>query len=241
MIKGENFRDRHIGPNEHEIKDMLSLTGAASLDALTEQVVPSDIRLNHTLNIPPALTEREYLALINEKAGKNRVFRNHIGQGYYGTFTPSPILRNIFESPYWYTAYTPYQAEISQGRMESLLNFQTMVADLTALPIANASMLDEATAAAEAMNMCHASNPERKVFFVSDNVHPQTIAVVKTRAKWLGLTVKEARELGPDEAEVSFVARYRIGGASAVRMQERSRFVRENGRWYYVAGELVGK
>ena len=195
MITGENFRDRHIGPNEHETKDMLSLIGAASVDALIGEVVPAAIRLDHTLRIPAALGEREYLALIGEKAGKNQVFKNHIGQGYYGTFTPSPILRNIFESPYWYTAYTPYQAEISQGRMESLLNFQTMVCELTGMELTNASLLDEATAAAEAMHLFFAARGKEKVnagankLFVDENVFAQTLDVLLTRAEPIGVEV----------------------------------------------------
>lgn len=195
MIKGENFQDRHIGPNEHEIKDMLKTVGVASVDALIGEVIPGGIRLDHTLNIPAALSEREYLALINDKANKNQVFRNHIGQGYYGTFTPSPILRNIFESPYWYTAYTPYQAEISQGRMESLLNYQTMVCELTGMELANASLLDEATAAAEAMHLFFAARSKEKTaagankLFVGEGVFKQTLDVLITRAEPIGIEI----------------------------------------------------
>lgn len=195
MIKGENFRDRHIGPNEHEIKDMLSLVGTPSVDTLIGEVIPSDIRLNHTLNVPGALSEREYLALIGDKAAKNQVYKNHIGQGYYGTFTPSPILRNIFESPYWYTAYTPYQAEISQGRMESLLNYQTLVCELTGMELANASLLDEATAAAEAMHLFFAARSKDKVkagankLFVDQGVFRQTLDVLITRAEPIGVEI----------------------------------------------------
>lgn len=195
MIIGENFQDRHIGPNESEIKDMLNTVGAASVDALIDEVIPSDIRLHNELNVPSALGEREYLALINEKAEKNQVFKNYIGQGYYGTFTPSPILRNIFESPYWYTAYTPYQAEISQGRMESLLNYQTMVCELTGMELANASLLDEATAAAEAMHLFFAARTKEKVqagankIFVGNGVFKQTLDVLITRAEPIGVEI----------------------------------------------------
>jgi glycine dehydrogenase len=173
---------------------MLSAIGAASLEELTAQTVPAGIRLGTRLHLPAALSESEALAELKGIAGKNRVNRSFIGMGYCGTITPPVILRNILENPGWYTQYTPYQAEIAQGRLEALLNFQTMVSDLTALPMANASMLDEATAAAEAMYMCASSNPDRKVFFVSDNCHPQTIAVVKTRAKWIGVEVVVGEE-----------------------------------------------
>ena len=209
MIKGENFQDRHIGPNENEIKDMLSTVGAASVDALIEEVIPTDIRLNHTLQIPTALSEREYLTLINEKAAKNQVFKNYIGQGYYGTFTPSPILRNIFESPYWYTAYTPYQAEISQGRMESLLNYQTLVCELTGMQLANASLLDEATAAGEAMHLFFAARTKEKVsanankLFVSEDIFKQTLDVLITRSEPIGVEVVTG-----SVAEFNFGAEY---------------------------------
>ncbi len=195
MIRGENFQDRHIGPNPQEVKEMLDAVGADSLDSLISEVVPADIRLNRTLHIPDALSEREYLELIAGKAAKNKLFRNFIGQGYYGTFTPSPILRNIFESPYWYTAYTPYQAEISQGRMESLLNFQTMVCDLTGMPIANASLLDEATAAAEAMHLFYGGRVREKAqagankMFVDKGVFAQTLDVLITRAEPIGVEI----------------------------------------------------
>lgn len=195
MIQGENFQDRHIGPGSREMNEMLDAVGANSLDSLISEVIPEDIRLNRTLRIPEALGEREYLELIADKAAKNKLFRNFIGQGYYGTFTPSPILRNIFESPYWYTAYTPYQAEISQGRMESLLNFQTMVCDLTGMPIANASLLDEATAAAEAMHLFFGGRSREKVqanankMFVDRGVFAQTLDVLLTRAEPIGVEI----------------------------------------------------
>src|SRR6195952_1418657 len=187
--QAREFQQRHIGPNEHETKEMLETIGVASLDELIDKTVPKDIRFDKALDVAGPVSEHQYLEDLRKTASKNKVFRNYIGQGYYDTITPTVILRNLFENPGWYTQYTPYQAEIAQGRLESLLNFQTMVSDLTALPIANSSMLDEATAAAEAMSMCHAANPDRTHFFVSDNVHPQTIAVVKSRAKWLGITV----------------------------------------------------
>ncbi len=185
----DTFPRRHIGPNTADVAQMLALLGVDSLDALIEQTIPADIRLKKPLNLPAALSESQALAQLHSMAMKNKVFRSFIGMGYYDTITPPVIQRNILENPGWYTQYTPYQAEISQGRLEALFNFQTMISDLTALPVANASMLDEATAAAEAMHMCASSNPDRKTFFVSDNCHPQTIAVVQTRAKWLGIRI----------------------------------------------------
>ena len=192
----DTFPRRHIGPSETELKAMLATVGVASLDDLITQTIPAAIRLPKPLNLPAAQSESEALASLRALASKNKVHKSFIGMGYYGTITPPVILRNILENPGWYTQYTPYQAEISQGRLEALLNFQTMIADLTALPLANASMLDEATAAAEAMNMCYSlrgGEPgavgHRDTFFVSERCHPQTIAVVQTRAKWLGIKV----------------------------------------------------
>ena len=147
------FQRRHIGPNEADAQLMLATIGVSSLDELINRTVPASIRIKGKLNVPAAISEFEYLGELKKEAEKNKLYKNYIGQGYYGTITPSVILRNIFENPGWYTQYTPYQAEISQGRLESLLNFQTMVTDLTGMPIANASLLDEATAAAEAMAM----------------------------------------------------------------------------------------
>lgn len=179
-----SFRNRHIGPNDQDTAQMLRVIGVSSLNELIDKVVPSDIRINDLPNIPEALSEYEYLNLIKSIAQKNKLYKSYIGQGYYNTITPPVILRNLFENPGWYTQYTPYQAEIAQGRLESLLNFQTMVCDLTGLEIANASLLDEGTAAAEAMTLLyHAQNGKRKSFFVSAAVFPQTIEVLETRAK----------------------------------------------------------
>lgn len=189
------FISRHIGPNEAETKQMLSTIGESSLESLVSKTVPSSIRMNQQLSIPPSMSEYEYLQHIKEISLKNKVFRTYIGQGYYDTITPSVILRNVFENPGWYTQYTPYQAEISQGRLESLLNFQTMVSDLTGLPIANASLLDEGTAAAEAMTMFFNSlnrdhdHITRPKFFVDQDTFPQTIDVIITRATPVGIEV----------------------------------------------------
>src|SRR6266481_1902270 len=186
----DSFARRHIGPNEEEVRAMLRDVGFDSLGALIDATVPKDIRLKRQLNLPEAKSEGEALVELRAIAQKNEISRSFIGTGYYDCITPPVIQRNILENPGWYTAYTPYQAEIAQGRLEALLNFQQMIIDLTALDIANASMLDEATAAAEAMSLCHAVVPNRKTFFVADNCHPQTIAVVQTRAKPLGIEVK---------------------------------------------------
>src|SRR5262249_48258299 len=164
--------------------------GFDSLDALINATVPKNIRLERELNLPEAKSEADALAELRAISKKNRAAKNFIGAGYSDCITPPVIQRNILENPGWYTAYTPYQAELAQGRLEALLNFQSMIVDLTKLDIANASLLDEATAAAEAMALCHAAVPDRETFFVADNCHPQTIAVVLTRAKPLGIEVK---------------------------------------------------
>ncbi|WP_147652796.1 aminomethyl-transferring glycine dehydrogenase [Vulcaniibacterium gelatinicum] len=189
------FLERHIGPNDAEIAHMLRVVGHDSLEALTDAIVPAGIKSKEPLALPAPLTEQEALAKIRAIAQKNQVFRSFIGQGYYGTHTPNVILRNILENPAWYTAYTPYQAEISQGRMEALINFQTMCADLTGMEIANASLLDEATAAAEAMTLAKRSGKSKSnVFFVSERVHPQTLAVLRTRAEPLGIELVVGRD-----------------------------------------------
>jgi glycine dehydrogenase len=194
--QANEFIPRHIGPNEADTKKMLQTIGADSLEQLVRNTVPPAIRMNHSLNIPTAMSEHEYLQHIKEVSLKNKVFKTYIGQGYYDTITPSVILRNIFENPGWYTQYTPYQAEISQGRLESLLNYQTMVSDLTGLHIANASLLDEATAAAEAMTMFFNTlnkqdHIERPKFFVDKEIFPQTKDVLLTRAVPVGIEIVE--------------------------------------------------
>ena len=186
----QTFVHRHIGPSESEIARMLEVVGVDSLDALVAEVVPENILLKEPLAIDKSRSEEDMLAELKEIAGQNQVFRSYIGQGYYGTLIPNVILRNILENPAWYTAYTPYQPEISQGRLEALLNFQTMVAELTALDIANASLLDEGTAAAEAMTLAKRSSKSKSnTFFMSMYCHPQTQEVVLTRAEALGYEV----------------------------------------------------
>jgi glycine cleavage system P protein (glycine dehydrogenase) len=184
------FVGRHIGPDESEVSAMLKVVGAADIDSFIDQVVPAAIRMDRELELPAARNERVLLRDLREIAVKNKVFRSCIGMGYVGTVTPGVILRNVFENPQWYTQYTPYQPETAQGRLEALLNFQTMVCDLTGLPLANSSMLDEGTSAGEAMSMCVAIlRDKRKVFYVADDCHPQTIAVVQTRAESIGVKI----------------------------------------------------
>src|ERR671926_1243952 len=187
----ESFVPRHVGPDERDVAEMVKFLGFSSLDALIDATVPRKIRMRHPLNIPKGVTELEVLTYFRALAAKNQVFRSFIGMGYSDCVTPPVIQRNVIENPGWYTAYTPYQAEIAQGRLEALLNFQTMVSDLTGLEVANASLLDEATAAAEAMQMAHSlkGNDEKKIILVSDACHPQTIDVVRTRAGARGIRV----------------------------------------------------
>src|SRR5205809_877387 len=186
----DDFSRRHIGPNENETADMLREVGFENLGALIDATVPKNIRLDHELNLPEAKSEHDALTELRTISKKNKIDKSFIGAGYSDCITPPVIQRNVLENPGWYTAYTPYQAELAQGRLEALINFQQMIIDLTKLEIANASMLDEATSAAEAMALCHASVPDRKIFFVADNCHPETIEVVRTRAKPLGIEVK---------------------------------------------------
>lgn len=189
----DHFVNRHIGPNSQQVKEMLATIGVDSLEDLISQTVPHNIRRKDKLNLPEAQSEYNYLRELKKKAAKNKVFRSYIGMGYYNTIVPAAIRRNILENPGWYTQYTPYQAEIAQGRLEALLNFQTMVSDLTAMPVANASLLDEGTAAAEAMHMFWGLKNKKDAlhnkFFVSNLCFPQTIDVIKTRAEFLGIEV----------------------------------------------------
>src|SRR5256886_5629858 len=186
----ESFVPRHVGPDERDVAEMLKSLGFPSLDALIDATVPRKIRFRQGLDLPSGVTEREVLTYFRALAAKNQVFRSFIGMGYSDCVTPPVIQRNILENPGCYAAYTPYQAEIAQGRLEALLTFQTMVMDLTAMEIANASLLDEATAAAEAVGLSHAvKGADRTRYFVSDECHPQTIDVVRTRARARGWEV----------------------------------------------------
>src|SRR6266568_6275802 len=198
----DSFQTRHIGPDRDAQDAMLGVIGLPTLDALIDQTIPPGIRFSQPLDLPPAETEAGYLRRLRGIASKHRAVRSYIGMGYYDCHTPAVILRNVFENPGWYTPYTPYQAEIAQGRLESLLNFQTMVRDLTGMEIASASLLDEGTAAAEAMTMFHRLNVKKapagqeSVFLVSARTFPQTIDVLKGRAAPLNIRL----EIGEPEA-----------------------------------------
>ncbi|MCJ7757807.1 MAG: glycine dehydrogenase (aminomethyl-transferring), partial [Gillisia sp.] len=192
-MRTDSFAHRHIGPKESDLSEMLSTVGVNNLEQLIYETIPDDIRLKNPLNLPTALSENQYAEHIGGLAAKNKVFKTYIGLGYHQAIMPAVIQRNILENPGWYTAYTPYQAEVSQGRLEALLNFQTMVSDLTGMEIANSSLLDESTSAAEAMALLFAvrtrdqKKNEVNRFFVSEEVLPQTISLLKTRAIPLGI------------------------------------------------------
>src|SRR5690625_1765974 len=189
------FSLRHIGPRPSDVQEMLDTIGVSSISQLIDETIPTNIRLDKPLDITHGLSEQEYLEHVNDLATKNKIFKTYIGLGHQASNTPSVIQRNILENPGWYTAYTPYQAEIAQGRLEALLNFQTVVAELTGMELANASSLDEATAAAEAMAMLFAlrSRPKKRAkankFFVSDEILPQTLALLETRAEPIGIEI----------------------------------------------------
>ncbi len=214
----EKFQHRHIAPNEADTTEMLNAIGVNSLDELIDQTVPQKIRLKARLNLPAAKSEFDYLNDLKETASKNKVFKSFIGQGYYDMILPGVIQRNIFENPGWYTQYTPYQAEIAQGRLQALLNFQTMVLDLTGMQIANASLLDEGTAAAEAMFMQYSlrKNDHSKVFFVSEEVFPQTIDILKTRAQPYGieLQIGDHRTVELKDTMFGAIVQYPAGGGA---------------------------
>lgn len=240
------FIPRHIGPHEADTKKMLKKIGVNSLDELISSTVPSGIRMNHALNIPTAMSEHEYLKHIKEVSLRNKVYTNYIGQGYYDTIVPSVILRNVFENPGWYTQYTPYQAEISQGRLESLLNFQTVVSDLTAFPLTNASLLDEATAAAEAMTMFfHALNKpdhiERPNFFVDKEIFPQTKDVLFTRAVPVGINIVEG-DYKSSKIDASFcgaIVQYPNDKGSIEDYRSFINTVHSNGGYVVMATDLL--
>ena len=189
------FVNRHVGISAEDIPAMLETIGVKSLDELIDQTIPANIRLKEPLNLPEAMTEREFAEHIAELASKNEVFTSYIGMGWYDTVCPAPIQRNVFENPVWYTSYTPYQAEVSQGRLEALLNFQTVISELTGLPLTNCSLLDEATAAAEAVTMFHGSRSRAQVkaeantVFIDENVFASTLAVIHTRMVPQGIQV----------------------------------------------------
>ena len=244
----DRFERRHIGPSEADTKAMLQFLQVNSLDELVAQTVPDSIRLKKPLNLPSAQSEFEYLSELKVAASKNRLMRNFIGMGYYGTITPSVIARNVFHNPGWYTQYTPYQAEVAQGRLESLLNFQTMVTDLTGLPIANASLLDEGTAAAEAMNMFYHEKNKRanngaeyNEFFVADTVLPQTIDILKTRALPHGiqLVVCNWKQAKLSEKTFGALLQYPDAHGSISDMRAFAEMTKANGVYLCVAADVL--
>jgi len=242
-----NFIDRHNGPGKSETEIMLKAIGVATLDQLIDETIPASIRLPKPLNLPAGLNEFEYLNHIKALASKNKVFKSYIGMGYYNTITPGVILRNIFENPGWYTSYTPYQAEISQGRLEALLTYQTMVTDLTGMPLANASLLDEATAAAEAMIMLHNARPREAVkagantFIVATNTYPQTIAVLQTRAKHLGIEIeiKSCNDFEPAANIFGVLLQYPNQYGEIHEYRKLVNLAHENGITVAVAADLL--
>ena len=186
------FTKRHVGPSDYDVISMLDELGFSSMSEFINNVIPDSIVFNSNLKVGDGVSEQEAIKILKSYASKNKVFKSYLGNGYYGTITPGVIKRNILENPGWYTQYTPYQAEIAQGRLEALLNFQTMISDLTGMDIANASLLDEATAAAEAMSMaCNALRGKRSTIALIDDINQQTVNVVKTRAEPLEIKIKE--------------------------------------------------
>ncbi|MGH3377062.1 MAG: glycine dehydrogenase, partial [Actinoallomurus sp.] len=240
------FADRHIGPSPAERAEMAGVAGYDGVGALIDAAVPARIRTGRALSLPPALSEVDALARLRELASANQVLTSMIGLGYYGTVTPGVILRNVLENPGWYTAYTPYQPEISQGRLEALLNFQTMVSDLTGLPVANASLLDEGTAAAEAMTLAHRVAPRGSgdTFLVDADVLPQTIEVIRTRALPLGIevVVGDLTDLAaglPDDDFFGVLLQY-PGASGAVRdLTGLAGAAHERGAQVVVAADLL--
>ena len=244
----DSFDRRHLGPTPAQVSYMLEAIGASSLESLIEETVPKGIRLQEELSPREAMTEHEYLSRLKGLAQKNKLYRSFIGQGYYDTVTPSVILRNIFENPGWYTQYTPYQAEIAQGRLEALLNFQTMVSDLAGLPVANASLLDEATAAAEAMSMTYGlkkkkdRKSEANVLLVADTLFPQTIAVLETRAEAVGieLKVQPVEEFELDQSVFAAIVQYPDANGAVQAYQELADRLHEQKSYLIVAADLMG-
>ena len=247
FLSQDRFVNRHLGPNEAEAAEMLRLTGYSNLDALIDATVPDNIRRHDQMDIPPALSEFEYLTELKNIAGKNKIYNNFIGRGYYGTITPSVISRNIFQNPGWYTQYTPYQAEIAQGRLEALLNYQTMISDLTGMPIANASLLDEGTAAAEAMHMFFALKAKKNnaespsTFLVDTAVCEQTIDVLLTRAEPIGVTVKQVswKEMELNESVFGILLQYPDKNGSVQDYRSLAEKAKANNISVTVASDLM--
>ncbi|HSR41233.1 MAG TPA: hypothetical protein VLL48_03655, partial [Longimicrobiales bacterium] len=237
------FVRRHVGPSDEEVREMLGALGLSSLDELVETTVPAAIRLDRELDLPEASPEHLLLERLRALAGANRPHRSFLGMGYHDTLTPGVIKRNVLENPGWYTQYTPYQAEIAQGRLEALLAFQTMLIDLTGLEIANASLLDEGTAAAEAMTMFYGAvrEDERTVFFVSEECHPQTVAVVRTRAEPVGIevVVGDHRAFEPDHRVFGALLQYPTSDGAVLDYRDFTAAVHEAGGYVVAATDLL--
>ncbi len=241
------FVDRHIGPREEEVQEMLKKCGVSSMEDLIDKTIPEAIRLHEPLPLKDGISEYEYLHRIREIASRNKIYKTYIGQGYYNTIVPSVILRNILENPSWYTSYTPYQAEVSQGRLEALLNFQTMVVDLTGMEVTNASLLDEATAAAEAMLMAYRSRSRAAVkagankFFVDTNVFAQSIEVIQSRAEPMGieLMISSYKEFSFDDKTFGAFVQFPNADGSVENYREFAVKAHENGSMMVVAADLL--
>ncbi len=242
MKQEMTFRDRHIGLSDDERAFMLKTLGLNSMDELATQVVPDNIRKQTRMSLPDALSEVDALAELKSIASKNQVVRTLIGQGYYHTLTPTVIQRNVLENPAWYTAYTPYQPEISQGRLEALFNYQTMVVELTGMAVANASLLDEGTAAAEAMTLCERSSKSKSNrFYVASNLFSQTRAVIETRAKPLGFELVEFDAHNPPAFEDAFglIVQYTGNDGSVVNIQPLIQNAKDKGILTIVAADIL--
>lgn len=242
-----DYLKRHIGPSETDLQAMLARIGVASLDQLVSETIPEGIRLKKELVLREPISEQSYLRHVRTLANRNQVYRNYIGLGYYGTLTPTVILRNIFENPGWYTQYTPYQSEISQGRLEALINYQTMVADITGMEIANASLLDEATAAAEAMTMLHRmrkGGPVKRganTFFVSNRIFPQTLTVLKSRAEPMGISIEvgDLNGFQPTEKHYAVLLQFPDAEGCVADPQSKIKELKAAGQGIVVASDLM--
>ena len=238
----DKFIQRHVGPSDNDVNIMLKELGYSNLSEFTKAVIPNSIWSNSDLDLPEAKSEKEAIVALKSFAQKNKNFKSYLGNGYYGTITPGVIKRNILENPGWYTQYTPYQAEIAQGRLEALLNFQTMVSDLTGMDIANASLLDEATAAAEAMSMaCNALRGRRSTIALLDDINVQTANVVKTRAEPLDINVKMSKlsSFSFDKDTFAVLVQYPDRSGSITDYSKLVEAAHENGSLVIVVADLL--
>ncbi|TVQ80053.1 MAG: glycine dehydrogenase (aminomethyl-transferring) [Flavobacteriales bacterium] len=244
-MSDQSFASRHIGPRDTDIQEMLSTIGVDTVEELLRRSIPDSIRLENPLDLDPAMGEHQYIKHLHEVAGKNKVFSNFIGMGYHDTVLPGVIQRNILENPGWYTAYTPYQAEIAQGRLEALINYQTMITDLTGMELANSSLLDEPTAAAEAMSMLYSARPREQkdanLFFVSRHCLPQTLALLETRAEPIGiqLVIGDHREVNLDSRFFGALLQYPAGDGAIFDYREFAALAKENNVKIAVAADIM--